>query len=54
MGFKTSPPTPLLVRVEDPDDTTVEEVKASLRKALQQASSGRRLPLSQMWEDITS
>lgn len=37
---------------EDPDDTPVEEVKASLRRALQQASSGQRLPLSQMWVGI--
>lgn len=37
---------------EDPDNTSVEEVKASLRRALQQASSGQRLPLSQMWVGI--
>ncbi len=44
---------PEATEVEDPDDTPVEEVKASLRRALQQASSGQRLPLSQMWEGIT-
>ncbi len=37
---------------EDPDDTTVEEVKASLRRALQEAKTGQRIPLSQMWEGI--
>ncbi len=36
----------------DPDDTPVEEIKASLRRALQQAKAGQRLPLSQMWEGI--
>jgi hypothetical protein len=36
----------------DPDDTPVEEVKASLRRALQQAVSGQRIPLDQMWEGI--
>lgn len=36
----------------DPDDTPVEEIKASLRRALQQAKSGQRIPLSQMWEGI--
>lgn len=35
---------------DDPDDTPVEAVKASLQRALQQAKSGERLPLSQMWE----
>ncbi|MEG4029532.1 MULTISPECIES: type II toxin-antitoxin system RelN family antitoxin [unclassified Microcoleus] len=37
---------------EDPDDTPVEEVKASLRRALQEAKTGQRIPLSQMWEGI--
>ncbi|MEH2125024.1 type II toxin-antitoxin system RelN family antitoxin [Nostoc sp.] len=36
----------------DPDDTPVEEIKASLRRAFQQAKGGQRLPLSQMWEGI--
>lgn len=39
---------------EDLDDTPVELVKASLRKALQQAKAGQRIPLSQMWEDVDS
>ncbi|MEG3847618.1 hypothetical protein QT971_09450 [Microcoleus sp. herbarium19] len=37
---------------DDPDDTPVEEVKASLKRALQQAKTGHRIPLSQMWEGI--
>jgi hypothetical protein len=36
----------------DPDDTPIEEVKASLRRALQEAKSGQRIPISQMWESI--
>ncbi|MFN6527357.1 hypothetical protein [Nostoc sp. ChiSLP03a] len=36
----------------DPDDTPVEEIKASLRRALQQAKTGQHLPLSQMLERI--
>ena len=36
----------------DPDDTPVEEVKASLRRSLQEAKEGKRIPLSQMWEGI--
>ncbi|NEQ38593.1 MAG: hypothetical protein F6K40_20915 [Okeania sp. SIO3I5] len=35
-----------------PDDTPVAEIKASFRRALQQAKSGQRIPLSQMWEGI--
>ncbi|MEG4960959.1 MULTISPECIES: type II toxin-antitoxin system RelN family antitoxin [unclassified Microcoleus] len=37
---------------DDPDDTPVEEVKASLRRALQETKIGQRIPLSQMWEGI--
>lgn len=37
---------------EDPNDTPLEKVKASLRRALQEASFGQRLPLSQMWVGI--
>jgi hypothetical protein len=36
----------------DPDDTTVEEIKASLKRALQEAKAGKRIPLAQMWEGI--
>lgn len=37
---------------QDSDDTSVEDIKARLRRALQQATSGQRIPLSQMWEGI--
>ena len=36
----------------DPDDTPVEEIKASLTRALQEAKAGKRIPLEQMWEGI--
>lgn len=36
----------------DPDDTPIDDVKASLRRALQEARSGQRIPLSQMWQGI--
>ena len=36
----------------DPDDTPIEEVESSLRRSLQQAASGQRLPLSQLWDGI--
>ena len=35
---------------DDPDDTRVAEVKASLKRSLQFAKTGQRIPLSQMWE----
>jgi hypothetical protein len=36
----------------DPDDPPIEEVKASLRRALEEAKSGQRIPIAQMWESI--
>jgi len=36
----------------DSDDTPVEEVQASLMRALQDAKAGRRIPLEEMWEGI--
>lgn len=36
----------------DPDDTPIEEVKASLRRALQEAKSGQTRPLSELWDRI--
>ena len=36
----------------DPDDTPVEEVKASLRQALQEAKEGKKIPVEKMWEGI--
>ena len=37
---------------DDPDDTPIEEIKASLKRAFQQAKAGQRIPLSQMWDGI--
>jgi hypothetical protein len=37
---------------DDPDDTPIEEVKASLKRAFQQAKAGQRIPIAQMWEGI--
>ena len=45
-------PKPTDEAEDDPDDTPVEEVKASLKRALQEAKTGQRIPLSQMWEGI--
>lgn len=36
----------------DPDDTPVEAVKASLRRALQEYKEAKRIPLKDMWEGI--
>ena len=36
----------------DPDDTSVLEIKASLKTALQEAKAGKRIPLEKMWEGI--
>ena len=36
----------------DGDDTPVEEVKASLRRALQDVKEGKTRPVSQLWERI--
>jgi hypothetical protein len=36
----------------DPDDTPIAEVKASLRRALQQAKAGQTRPISELWERI--
>lgn len=36
----------------DPDDTPIEEVKASLRRALQEAKAGQTRPISELWERI--
>ncbi|WP_293149495.1 MULTISPECIES: hypothetical protein [unclassified Microcoleus] len=37
---------------EDADDTPVEEVKASLKRALQEAKTGQTRPISELWEGI--
>ena len=45
-------PDPTDEAEDDPDDTPVAEVKASLKRSLQEAKTGQRIPLSQMWEGI--
>ena len=37
---------------DDPDDTPIEEVKASLKRAFQQAKAGQRIPFAEMWDGI--
>jgi hypothetical protein len=37
---------------DDPDDTPVAEIKASLRRALQQAKAGQTRPISELWDRI--
>ncbi|MGK7947974.1 MAG: hypothetical protein AB4368_04000 [Xenococcaceae cyanobacterium] len=36
----------------DNDDTPVEEIKASFKKALQEVKAGQTIPLEQMWDGI--
>lgn len=36
----------------DPDDTPIEEVQASLKRAFQQAKAGQRIPFEKMWDGI--
>lgn len=36
----------------DSDDTSVMEIKASLKTALQEAKAGKTIPLEKMWEGI--
>ena len=36
----------------DFEDTPIEEIKVSLRTALQEAKTGQRIPLDKMWEGI--
>jgi hypothetical protein len=37
---------------DDPDDTPIEEVKASLKRAFQQAKDGKTRPISELWDRI--
>jgi hypothetical protein len=37
---------------DDPDDTPIEEVKASLKRAFQQAKAGKSRPISELWDRI--
>ncbi len=36
----------------DPDDTPVEEIKASLRRALAEVKAGKTRPISELWSRI--
>jgi hypothetical protein len=36
----------------DPDDTPVEEIKASLRRALLEYKEGKTHPISELWKRI--
>jgi hypothetical protein len=36
----------------DSDDTSVMEIKANLKTALQEAKAGKKIPLEKMWEGI--
>ncbi|MEH2380717.1 MAG: hypothetical protein V7K27_17845 [Nostoc sp.] len=45
-------PEPAEAEEVDPDDTPVEEIKASLRRALQQAKAGQTRPISELWDRI--
>ena len=38
--------------IHDPDDTPIEEVKASLKRALRQAKAGQTRPISELWDRI--
>ena len=37
---------------DDPDDTPVAEIKASPKRALQEAKTGQTRPISELWEGI--
>ncbi|NQE34372.1 hypothetical protein [Microcoleus asticus] len=45
-------PEPTDEAEDDPDDTPVEEVKASLKRALQEAKTGQTRLISELWERI--
>jgi hypothetical protein len=36
----------------DPDDTPIDEIKASLRRALHQAKTGQTRPIRELWDRI--
>jgi len=36
----------------DPDDTPIEEIKASLKRAFLQAKAGQTRPISELWDRI--
>ena len=37
---------------EDPDDTPIEEIKASLKRSFQQAKTGQTRSISELWDRI--
>lgn len=39
---------------DDPDDTPIKEVKASLKRALQQTKAGQTRPISELWNRINA
>jgi len=41
-----------LTTAEDPDDESIESVKASLRRSLAEAKEGKRLPIDRLWSGI--
>ncbi len=45
-------PEPVQELDDDPDDTPIEEVKASLKRAFQQAKAGQTRPISELWDRI--
>ena len=40
------------IQENDPDDTSIEEVKVSLKRAFQQAKAGQTRPISELWDRI--
>ncbi len=38
----------------DPDDTPDEEIEASLRRAFQEIREGKRIPLSEIWDELAN
>ena len=37
---------------DDPDDESIESIKAGLRRSLQEAKEGKTLPISELWDGI--
>ncbi|GBO53509.1 hypothetical protein APA_1416 [Pseudanabaena sp. lw0831] len=45
-------PEPIQELADDPDNTSIEEIKASLKRAFQQAKAGQTRPISELWNRI--
>ena len=45
-------PEPSEPQEQDPDDTPIEEIKASLKRAFQQAKAGQTRSISELWDRI--